>query len=282
MQVAILIAPCFDEPTQYTFSWSREVVSLLQEKGYNVIDIGNREVSRAEVEEALKQNPNVLYIHYDHGTEDAHWGSRSEKVIDLDNVQLLSHREVYCLNCLSAKKLGVEAYKLGAIAYWGYVQTFIFTTDAIEEFKQFANSGIKFKLEGHSWEECLELAKNFAKQLSEKLIKEGKYIASITLEQDADALRCYTEKNPPKETECFLRKIALKLFGFKFGWLISRKHALSLILFGLGIGLFLHDRIIEWVILGRRIHGLDIGFILTCVAYVILTFDFIKWLKKSI
>ena len=280
MQIAILIAPNFDEPTSYTFNWSRELVSLLQEKGYNVIDIGNKEVSRSEVEYYLNLFPNVLCIHYNHGNEDCWYGSFTEKIVDLDNAQLLSHREVYCLNCLSAKKLGVEAYKLGAIAYWGYVETFTFTTDAIEEFKEFANSGIKFRLEGHSWEESLQMSKNLAKQLSEKLIKEGKFIASIVLEQDANALRCYTEKNPPQETKCLLRKIALKLFGFKFGWKISRKIAISLLLFGIGLGLFIHDRILEWGVLGSRIHGLDIGFILTCVAYIILTFDFVKWLKK--
>ena len=66
MQIAILIAPNFDEPTSYTFNWSRELVSLLQEKGYNVIDIGNKEVSRSEVEYYLNLFPNVLCIHYNH------------------------------------------------------------------------------------------------------------------------------------------------------------------------------------------------------------------------
>jgi hypothetical protein len=280
MPTAILIAPLFDEPTQYTYDWSRDLLSLLKSKGYDVIDLSNREISRSEVEEILKQNPNILTIHYNHGNEDCLYGSNTEKVIDLDNVNLLSHREVYCLNCLSAKKLGVEAYKIEAIAYWGYVETFSFTTDAINEFKEFANSGLKFRLEGHTWEESLELTKDLAKQLQQELIKSGKIIASIMLERDTDALRCYTEKNPPQETKCIFRKIALKLFGFKLGWLLSRRIAISLILFGLGIGLFIHDRIVDWVKLECRIHGLDVGFILVFIAYVLLTFDFVKWLKR--
>ncbi|MFZ8849037.1 MAG: hypothetical protein ACO2OV_02235, partial [Thermoproteota archaeon] len=78
MNVAIIIAPRFDEATSYTFEWSREIKSLLEHSGYTVIDISGRSVSRNEVEEILKRNPNSIYIHYGHGNEDCHYGSSNE------------------------------------------------------------------------------------------------------------------------------------------------------------------------------------------------------------
>jgi hypothetical protein len=280
LKVAILIAPKFDDATTYSYDWSREIKVGLEQKGYTVIDISGRRVSRAEVEKALKENPGVIYIHYDHGSEDAHWGSETEAVVDLDNVSLLGQREVYCMNCLSAKKLGVEAYKNGAVAYWGYVEVFTFTTEALDEFRDFANSGLKFRLEGKSWEECLQLAKELAKELCQKLIEAGKYISSVILQQDADALRCYTQNNPPT-SDCTFRKTAIKLLGPELGWKISRKHALSIMFLGAGIGVYLHDRVAEWVTLGCRLHGLDVGAALLVLAWFVLSFEVVKWLKHG-
>jgi len=217
MSVAVLVAPKFDSATEYSYNWSREAKALLEDKGYKVIDIGGQRVSRTKVEEALKQNSNVLYIHMNHGSEDAHWGSEEEAVINLENVALLSGRETYCMNCLSAKKLGVEAWKNKAVAYWGYVEVFTFTTEALEEFREFVNSGLKFRLEGKSWKECLQLAKDLAKELAQKLVVAGKYIASVILQGDADALCCYTENMPPT-SDCAFRRLAISVFGPKLGW----------------------------------------------------------------
>jgi len=217
MSVAVLVAPKFDSATEYSYDWSREAKALLEQKGYEVIDIGGRRVSRAEVEEALKENPSAIYIHYNHGSEDAHWGSEDEAVVNLENVTLLSGRETYCMNCLSAKKLGVEAWKRKATAYYGYVEVFTFTTEALNSFKEFTNSGLKFRLEGKSWNECLQLAKDLAKALAQKLVEAGKYIASVILQGDADVLRCYTEDMPPT-SDCVFRRLCLKIFGPKIGW----------------------------------------------------------------
>jgi hypothetical protein len=214
---AVLVAPKFDSATEYSYGWSREAKALLEQKSYEVIDYSGRTVGRAEVENALRQNPGVLYVHFDHGSDSAHWGSQTEAVVDLNNVKLLSGREVYCMNCLSAKKLGVEAYKNGALAYWGYVETFTFSTEAVEEFGEFAVSGLKFRLQGETWTESLQHAKDLAKALGQKLVEAGKYIASVILQGDADALVCYTPDNPP-ESKCIFRKTAIRIFGPKTGW----------------------------------------------------------------
>jgi hypothetical protein len=278
LKVAVIVAPKFDDATTYSFDWSREIKVGLEQKGYIVIDISGRRVGRDEVEKALKESPGAIYIHYNHGSEAAHWGSETEAVVDLDNVSLLGQREVYCMNCLSAKKLGVEAYKNGAVAYWGYIEIFAFTTEAADEFREFANSGLKFRLEGRKWEECLQLAKELAKELCQKLIESGKYISAVVLQQDADALRCYSENNPPA-SDCTLRKAAIKLLGPKIGWKISRKHAISILFFGAGAGVYLHDRAAEWATLGCRLHGLDVGAVLLALSWAVLSFELIKWLK---
>jgi hypothetical protein len=181
--------------------------------------------------------------------------------------------------CLSAKTLGVEAYKNGALAYWGYVEVFSFSTEALDEFRTFANAGLKFKLEGKTWEESLKLVKELADQLCQKLVEAGKYMASILLKQDADALVCYTPNNPPT-SNCTFRKTAIRLLGPKLGWKISRKHALSMLFFASGVGVYLHDRCAEWVTLGCRLHGLDVGVALLMLSWIIVSFEFVRWLKR--
>jgi hypothetical protein len=254
---------------------------MLEEKGYTVIDISGRAVSREEVEQVLKQNKDAIYIHYNHGNTDCHYGSETVKVVDLKNAVLLSGREVYCMNCLSARELGVEAYKNGALAYWGYIQVFAFSTDALDEFKEFANAGLKFRLEGKSWKECLKLVKELAEKLCQKLVEAGKYIASVLLKQDAEALRCYTPDNPPTETKCLLRKVAIKIFGPKLGWKISRRHALTFLTFWCGWGLAVHDFFVECSNpLRLPPHGFWIGVFLITLSFFLATYDYVKWLKR--
>ncbi|MEM2830969.1 MAG: hypothetical protein QXZ14_12000 [Candidatus Jordarchaeales archaeon] len=281
MGSAILIAPVFDDVTAYSYDWSREVEKLLLENGYNVLSLSGRPLRRDEVEEALKSRPNAIIIFYDHGREDSLLASQTENAIDTKNAHLLRGRECYTLACSSASGLGVEAYRNGCLAYWGYTREFGFTTDSLEEFRQFANSGIKLRIkEKLSWRQCLEETKKLAKQLIGKLLSTGRIIAAIIMQQDADALVCYTPDNPPT-TKCFLRKIALKIFGLKLGWRISRKHAVALLLMGGGLGTYIHDRIVESAVLGSRIHGIDIGFMLITVSWLILSMEIIRWLKNA-
>jgi hypothetical protein len=273
MSIAILVAPKFDSATEYSYDWSCKAKDMLEEKGYKIIDIGGRRVSRIEVTEALKENSVAIYIHYNHGSEDAHWGSENEAVVDLENVGLLSGRETYCMNCLSAKKLGVEAWKGKATGYWGYSEVFTFTTEALDEFGEFANSGLKFRLEGKSWKECLQLAKDLAESLAQKLVAAGKYIASVILQGDADALRCYTEDMPPP-SDCAFRRLAIRLFGPKIGWklpspmkLVSKLRSVDLSYFLIIVFFFILNRM-DALVCGPL---LDIGYAFQFSWWVFMT-----------
>jgi hypothetical protein len=271
----------FDSPTGYSFEWSREIKSLLEEKGYTVIDISGRPLSRAEVEKALTENPNALFVFYNHGNEDCLWASETEKAVDEGNVQLLASRECFTMACLSAKQLGVQAYKVGCLAYWGYVEVFSFSTEALDEFREFANSGLKFRLEGKTWEESLQLAKELADELCQKLVEAGKYIASVLLKQDADALRCYTPNNPPTSS-CTLRKTAIRLFGPKLGWKLSRTTGFGILLTLIGWGIVAHDfahQVYELKGTPFSLEGGYVGLALNLIGFILLTSEFVKWLK---
>jgi len=277
---ALLVAPVFDEVTPYSYDWSREVKNILESKGYEVKDLSGKEISRKDVEKHLDDID--LFCFYDHGSENALWGSREEPIIDLSNVKLLSGKEVFTMACLSAKKLGVEAWKSKSKVYWGYYEVFSFTTDSLEEFKKFANCGIKFRLEGKSWKECLSLAKDLGNKLAEELSKAGKFIAASCMRHDVNALRCYNAEAPA--TKCIFRKIALKILG-KIGWFITRLRGLSILLFGIGFGVALHDFAHSlWEVGGYREvlspQGGYFGFALMLLAFILEFGDFIRLVKK--
>ena len=191
MGKALVVAPRFDDATGYSYEWSREIVDWLKTALYDVVDLGGRTVGRSEVEGELKKNFE-LYVHYNHGSEDCHWGSSVEKVVDLQNDSLLGGKEVYCMNCLSASKLGRDAVKnKGCVAYYGYTDVFAFSTDALDYFKTLANAGLKYRLCGYSWQQVVSMVKQLAETLVEELYNAGKFIAASAIQHDADVLVCW-------------------------------------------------------------------------------------------
>jgi hypothetical protein len=257
-----------DEVTPITFEEAQEVVDYAKAKNVEVVDVAKGEAVRENVERVLRENPGVLVLHANHGNEGAWFGADERACVDLNNVELLAYRECYANNCSSAAKLGVEAWKLGAV-YYGFREVFVFTIEEEPYFKQFVNHGIKKRIDGLSWKECLSSAKQLAQKLVDELVKAGKGLAAACLHHDAEVLVCYTEDTPPT-SDCPLRKIALKVFGPKIGWKLSRKYGLSILLFGGGLGVYTHDRVAEWVVLGCRLHGIDVGLILIVASWVII------------
>ncbi|MEM1523528.1 MAG: hypothetical protein QXU69_10885 [Thermofilaceae archaeon] len=278
MMKAIVVAPRFDTATEYTYQWSREVVDLLKSMGYTVLEFSGR-VDRREVESALAEHREALFVFYDHGSEDSLW-AHFGKLIDLSNVHLLAGRDCYTVACLSAKRLGVEAYKAGCRAYWGYTIEFAFTTDAADYFKEFANYGLKLRVkEGRSWRECLDKAKQLARQLATKLISMGNIVAGVLMIRNADALVCYDGE--PPEAKCPFRRVAVKLFGKKVGWRLSRLFACSTLLFGLGLGTAIHDFFVECADpLRFPPHGFWIGACLVVIGHLMVIHELLSRLRS--
>jgi hypothetical protein len=277
---ALLVAPVFDKVTGYSYEWSRLARRLLEDAGYDVVDIGGGEVGRAKVEDAARDADIVCF--FDHGDEDKLFGSPSEAVLDLDNVGILSGREAYTMACLSARKLGVEAWRRGAKAYWGYEKSFTFTTDALEEFKEFAVSGLRYRLSGRSWSEALRMARELGRSLAEKLADDGRIIASSCMSHNTDALRCFDGEEPT--ARCFLRRLALRIFG-RVGWFITRLRGIGILGFGIGYGIALHDYAHAlWEVGGYRevlsLQGGYIGFALILLFFILEFIDFIRMARR--
>jgi hypothetical protein len=213
MSMSLMCSPVFDQATEYSREWSKEVEEIIP----NLTVMEGKPFTRREVE--LELEGKRLFIFYGHGGEDCLYGSPDEKVVDLKNIDKLP-KETYTMACSSAKKLGVEVWRSGRM-FWGYIEPFIFTTDSLSEFKQFANNGIKLYSKGSTWSTALEETKKLGRELSTMLSNDGRFIASIAMWEDAENLRLYDEYNYPKESTCILRRIAIKLFGSR-GWAMRR------------------------------------------------------------
>jgi hypothetical protein len=219
MQTAVLIDPEFDEATAFSRLWASRLKEAIESRGWKVVELGGRPISRAEVEEALAANPGAPYIHYNHGSEDAHWGSEEEAVLDLKNVGRVAGRVVYCMNCLSAKKLGAVAHTNYGCVYVGYIKEFTFVTDDEGLFCEAANSGFIAYADGKGWAEAKKImVEAFNKAISET----DNPWSKIWLQWDRDALRIWCKGVDEPETRCPFRRVAIALFGPKIGWKISR------------------------------------------------------------
>lgn len=281
----IVIRPVIkdDEVTSICYDEAQEVVDYAQSKGWKVIDIAKDDAVREKVEQTLKEHPNVLVCHYNHGAEDAWWGSDSRKCVNINNVEVLANRECYAQNCSSAKKLGVEAWKLKA-TYWGYTDVYVFTIDEKEYFKKFNNYGIKLRIDGEEWSEALKKTKKLAEELVKELLDKGKAFAAACLHRNAEILVLYDEEHPPT-SDCLIRRISIKLFGPRIGWKLTRMFPLSLALFFLSMGVMLHDFCHEcWLYGGYSeilsLHGFYIGFILAIVSFLLAYYQIFVTLKK--
>jgi len=278
----LFVRPVFDDITEITYDEAQDAIDYLREKGVEVVDLAREEAIRENVKRILRERPDINLAHYDHGSEDAIWGNDDRPVIDLKNVDLLSGRQSYNNNCSSAKKLGVEAWKLGCKAYWGYNSIFYFSTDALEEFKEAVNYGIKRRIDGFSWKECLEKTKEKMTELADKLVAAGKALAAACMRWDRDHLNCYDAHAP--EPTCALRKLTIKLLGPLVGWRIPRTIGVAMILFLVGWGIALHNFAHQvWLLKGTvlSLEGGYVGLFLTLVSFILLTRGFIVWLRRG-
>lgn len=213
----LLVRPKFDEATSYTYAFAGEILNRCQQAGIEVVELAEGDAVKDLVEQELPDMVDV-FVHYDHGEEDALIGQDEKAVIDLGNCWLLHRAYVYTLACLSAKSLGVELWKLGA-KYWGYKGVVSFTNDALQQFQEAFNCGFKYLFidEARS-EDALSQAKEMFTSLSIELAEAGNTFAAAAMLMDGDYLRCYNA-NPP-ESDCLWRRALIKTLGLRWGWAI--------------------------------------------------------------
>jgi len=209
-----LCAPKFDEATEYSYRWAERLREQIGNR-MEIILLLISDAVRDKVEKALKDNPDAMLIHYNHGEEDALIGQDTRPVVDLGNVNLLRARESYNMNCLSARTLGKAAYQNGCLAYWGYTEVVSFTSDAEENFCEAFNCGLLLRLEGKSWKECLELTKAKMTEIIDDLVKRGNTLAAMSLREDRDSLHCWGKDIEEPREECPVSRFTVFLFGYK-------------------------------------------------------------------
>jgi len=228
------VAPCFDDVTQISHRWLRELVKYLDENALfpseKWILLEKEDAIREKVERAIEENPEGIVVFYDHGEESGlvQQGGK-EYVIDLKNAGKFKGKVIYTMACLAGKKLGIEHWKNGGV-FWGYKEVFGFTTQEEHLFMECANAGLICRIKGKTWEECFEHAKQ---KFNEAIGKAKLTWSKIWLMWDRDCLVLYSDKLPPEV--CMLRRLALRLFGRR-GWKIRWVH----ILFLIGWGITLH------------------------------------------
>jgi len=167
-------------------------------------------------------------------------------------------------NCLSAKGLGVEAYRKGCKVFVGYADNFTFNVQDEKMFGDCANYGLRLWLKGES--DWAKIKQSWIEFWNKMIDSASDPWTKMFLRSDRDALRVITKGvDEPTETKCFFRSLALKLFGTSLGWKITRKAGLSTILLILGLASVLTLPYI--------------GIPLILISYLLITYEYLNQLK---
>lgn len=121
----LITRPEHDEATYYLSKWSEKSISLAKKKGLKVMDLLRKKANKKEVESRLKKQNPRLVVFTGHGNKNEIFGYRNQPLISLGkNEKLLISKIIYSISCESAKKLGLESIKAGAVNYTGYKEDF--------------------------------------------------------------------------------------------------------------------------------------------------------------
>lgn len=271
----LVIAPRFDEVTEYSRRW---VERLLDELSIEVEKLFDADATRVNFERRVGEHS--LIVFYDHGDRAGllEQGGKGY-VIDKGNAHLLKGREIYTLACLWCSDGGVDAWRKGARVVWGYVKEFVFTIEEEELFMECANYGlvVRFK-EGVSWEEAFERA---IEKFNEAIGRARDGWSKVWLRYDRDALVCYTRSRPPMRSSCPLRNMLIRVLGAGIAWKVEFREVIGFMMMWIGYGVALHDYIHQvWELRGTifSVEGGYIGFLI----WVIGAFIFVQEMFRSI
>lgn len=194
-QLLLLTRPNYDPATNYLFHWSEQVIKLAKQKALRTIDLVGGKANRAGFTSRVKKTDPSFIFFNGHGSETTVEGQDGEVLVSAgDNEHLLEGKIIFARSCSSAKGLGPRSVSVGARAFIGYEEPFVFMIDSkvstrprsdetarlfLEPSNQVATTLIK----GHTSEE----ADRRAKQAFRRNIR--KLLTSETTEDDSSALR---------------------------------------------------------------------------------------------
>lgn len=194
-QLLLLTRPNYDSATNYLFHWSEPVIKLAKEKALRTIDLVGGKANRADfIGRVKKTDPSFVFLN-GHGGETAVMGQDSEILVSVgDNEDLLKGKIIFARSCSSAKGLGPRSVSVGARAFIGYEEPFVFMIDSKVSTRPRSDETAKLFLDpsnqvattlikGHTSGE----ADKRAKQAFRRNIK--KLLTSEATEDDSSALR---------------------------------------------------------------------------------------------
>lgn len=276
MRQAGFTRPLFDEASEYSHKWAERLIGAVKEKVDVKGDLSGEEATRENVEGMLEAYPKMDFVFYDHGAPEGLVQQGGEGyVIDKKNDHLLKGRVVYTLACSYGSDAGIHAWQQGAEVVVCYYDPYAFTAYDEELFCKAANSGYVAIADGE--EDPKKMKQIMIEEYNDSIDRTDDPWSKIWLRRDRDTLRIYNAEEPA--TECTLRMASLRLFGGT-GWFITGLRAASIALAGIGTGFYVHDRMIQWPIVGYRIHGIDAGVALIGLAFLIEFCDFLRVVRR--
>lgn len=113
--------------TNYLFFYAKEVISELESKSLNIIDLKGPRANKKEFLGVTKKvQPSLIFLN-GHGSPRYVCGHNDEKIVGVDDgEEALYGKIVYALSCDSARELGSNCVKNGTRAFLGYMDKFIF------------------------------------------------------------------------------------------------------------------------------------------------------------
>lgn len=189
------VAPCFDSASMCSFKWNGDLLTKLRFASIPITFL----LQQNAVSSLFKQHvgDHEIIIFFDHGNEDLLVGNDQTALLTSKDVALLKDKKVFAMACLSAKKLGVEAYKAGCLEYWGAVESIGFIPEEEALFGEvFIEGAYKRFGEEKTIEETLQSMKQHFDEQKNKTINPW---TKIWLEKDKNMWVCWYEGNKPVE-----------------------------------------------------------------------------------
>jgi len=154
----LMIAPHFDRATEICYKIYEEAKESLKDLDELPFYLEKENANRENVE--LYLNNFDIIGFWDHGNDGYLVGQNGTKLIDENNVILLTGKEVWTVACLSAKNIGKIAVENGVKLWQGYDEV-VTVTDAVpffDLFQEALNAGfINRVLYNYSYKKCEEI-----------------------------------------------------------------------------------------------------------------------------
>ncbi len=183
MGTLLITRPEHDPATHCLSKWSEKIIDAAKKKNINVIDLHREKANRERVAGTLKKGIAKLVVLNGHGSDSTVHGHDNEVILKEDDGDVVKDKIIYARSCRSAKRLGQNSVKQGALAYLGYVEDFIVVTDATatkplqdktaELFLEPSNYIPISLLKGHTAGDANKRSKNLFRKNINRLMVEG-------------------------------------------------------------------------------------------------------------